>query len=89
MACWGVHPLATALLLLGYGLALPIAARLSTVVAKGNRLAIWGHQLGMLVAALGWLFRGQVLVAAAHGLWLALAYTWFEVKSPRRAAAGR
>lgn len=85
-----MHPLSTALFLLGYALALPIASRLPSVVARGQRLAMWGHQLGILAAALGWLLRGQVLVATAHGIWLAAAYAWFELRGPtRRAAAGR
>ena len=74
-----MHPLATALLIVGYGLAIPITTRLPTVVARQQRLAMWGHQAGILVATLGWLLRGTILVAAAHGLWLAIAYVWFEL----------
>ncbi|MGH1489693.1 MAG: hypothetical protein ACRBK7_09915 [Acidimicrobiales bacterium] len=79
-----MHPLSTALFLLGYALAIPIAGRLPTIVAKQQRLGMWGHQLGILFAALGWLMSGKVLIAVAHGIWLAIAYAWFEAKAPRR-----
>ncbi|MGI9596474.1 MAG: hypothetical protein ACR2QK_09955 [Acidimicrobiales bacterium] len=79
-----MHPLSTALFVLGYGLAIPIAGRLPTIVAGQQRLAMWGHQAGILLAAIGWLLRGQVLIAFAHLIWLVIAYVWFEVKSPRR-----
>jgi hypothetical protein len=72
-----VHPISTALFLVGYGLALPIASRLPTVVANQVRLAIWGHQLGMLIAALGWVMRGGILVAVIHLAWMALVSVWF------------
>ncbi|MEL6981751.1 MAG: hypothetical protein AAFO29_04940 [Actinomycetota bacterium] len=72
-----MHPISTALFLVGYGLALPIASRLATVVANQIRLAIWGHQLGMLIAALGWVMRGGVLVAVIHLAWMAFVGVWF------------
>jgi hypothetical protein len=72
-----VHPVSTALFLLGYGLALPIAFRLPSVVAEQNRLAIWGHQLGLLVVTLGWVLRGSVAMAIVHLAWMALASVWF------------
>jgi hypothetical protein len=85
-----VHPVSTALFLLGYGLALPIGTKIGAVVASQNRLAIWGHHIGLLIAAAGWLMRGQVLVAAAHGLWLTGVSVWFEfIGSRRRASSGR
>ncbi len=80
-----MHPLSTALFLLGYGLALPIAARLTTVVGRQQRLAMRGHQAGVLLATLGWVLRGQILVAGIHVLWLIGAYAWFELKRPKLA----
>lgn len=84
-----MHPLSTALFLLGYGLALPIGARLATVVAGQNRLAMWGHQAGVLLAGVGWLLRGQVLMAVIHGAWLIGASIWFGLRTPRRSTTGR
>lgn len=84
-----MHPLSTALFLLGYSLALPIGARLASVVADQKRLAMWGHQAGVLLATLGWLLRGQVLVAVIHGAWLAGAYAWFGFRTRRRTPTGR
>lgn len=85
-----MHPVSTALFLLGYGLAIPIGTKMGAVVAGQNRLAIWGHHIGLLIAAAGWLLRGQVLVAAAHGLWLAGVSAWYEFKGSRlRASTGR
>ncbi len=72
-----MHPISTALFLVGYGLALPIATRLPTVVANQSRLAIWGHQVGLLIAALGWVLRGGILLAVIHIAWMALASVWF------------
>lgn len=78
-----MHPLSTALFLLGYALALPIASRLPTIVGRQQRLAILGHQFGVLLAAMGWLLRGQVMVAVLHGIWLAIVYGWFEIAAGR------
>lgn len=72
-----MHPVSTALFLVGYGLALPIALRLPSVVSEQNRLAIWGHQLGLLIVTLGWVMRGGVTVAVIHLAWMALASVWF------------
>jgi hypothetical protein len=85
-----VHPISTALFLLGYGLALPIGARLQAVVAGRHRLAMWGHQLGILIAALGWALRGGLAMAALHLAWLALAGVWFGFapRLPRRGDRG-
>ncbi len=80
-----MHPLSTALFLLGYALAIPIAGRLPAVVARQQRLAIWGHQFGVLLAAAGWLMRGQVMVTAVHVVWLVIAYGWFEIMGGRAA----
>ena len=75
----GVNPMVTALFLLGYGLALPVAFRMTSVVLRRNRLALWGHQVGLLLAAAGWFTRGSVLVAFLHLGWVALASIWFEI----------
>lgn len=72
-----MHPVSTALFLVGYGLAVPIAFRMSTVVARQHRLAVWGHQLGVLTATLGWIIRGGIAVAVIHLAWMALVATWF------------
>jgi hypothetical protein len=79
-----MHPLSTALFLLGYGLALPIGMRLVGVVAGQNRLALAGHQLGVVIALVGWLLRGSVVLAVVHGLWLVAARVWFSLGRPDR-----
>lgn len=84
-----MHPLSTALFLLGYALAIPVAMRMPTVVARQNRLGLFGHQAGMMVAGLGWLLRGQILVTVAHGIWLAIAYGWFQINSTPRSRPSR
>lgn len=85
-----MHPVSTALFLLGYALAVPIGTKIGSVVARQHRLALWGHHTGILIAAVGWLMRGQVLVAAAHGLWLGGVSVWYELSgSRRRATTGR
>ena len=43
----------------------------------GKAISLVGHQLGMMIAAVGWLFRGNVIVAIAHLLWVAFASVWF------------
>lgn len=65
-----MHPASTALFLIGYGFSLPVLFRMVAVLRSGNRLALYGHQVGMLMAALGWLLRGQVGVAGLHLVWM-------------------
>ena len=77
-----MHPLSTALFLAGYGLALPVATRLTSVIRDQSRLIFVAHQLGIIVAGLGWILRGSMVVAVAHIVWLIAARLWF-------AAAGR
>ena len=72
-----MHPLSTALFLVGYGLALPLARRLPSIVTQQRRLAFGGHQLGVLVALIGWLSRGGYTVALAHLAWLVGTRIWF------------
>ena len=79
-----MHPLSTALFLLGYGLALPIGARLPMIVANRNRLALWGHQVGVIIAAGGWLVRGRIVMALLHVVWLFVANAWFGLEPRRR-----
>jgi len=78
-----VHPVSTAFFLLGYGLGLPIATRLASIVTRQQRLALWGHQLGMMLAATGWLLRGQPLVMVAHIVWMIIAQVWFTLAGGR------
>lgn len=68
-----MHPGSTALFLIGYGFSLPVLFRLRDVLGSGNRLALFGHQVGMLLAALGWMLRGQVGIALVHFTWLIVA----------------
>jgi hypothetical protein len=82
-----VHPLSTALLLIGYGLSLPIGTRLSTVVRNQHRVALIGHQLGLLIVAGGWLLAGRTIVALAHALWFVLVRVWFRYGG-RRSTGG-
>jgi hypothetical protein len=74
-------------MILGYGLAMPILFRFSWVVERQHRLALLGHELGMLLAAAGWVARGQILVAVAHALWIVLANLWFRLGRPQPPAA--
>lgn len=77
-----MHPVSTVLFLLGYGLALPIVARLTAAVAQQHRLAIIGHQVGMTIAAVGWLLRGRVVFALVHLAWMIGVRIWFAARAP-------
>jgi hypothetical protein len=81
-----VHPVSTALFILGYGLALPIGMKLGRMVAQQHRMALLGHQVGVILALLGWLLRGDLLLAAVHGVWLVGARIWFHLGRPERQA---
>jgi hypothetical protein len=76
--------LSTALFLLGYALAIPITLKMSVVVERQNRLALVGHQAGIMIATLGWILRGAIFVAVGHVLWLFIAYAWFTNFGPGR-----
>lgn len=78
-----MHPVSTAFFLLGYGLSLPIATRLASIVASQQRLGLWGHQVGMLMAATGWILRGQALVMVGHLVWMIIAQVWFTLAGGR------
>jgi len=81
-----VHPLSTVLFLAGYALALPLAGRLTTIVAKQQRLAFAGHQVGVVIALLGWLVRGSFVMAMLHVVWVVAARLWYA-KGERRERA--
>ena len=72
-----MYPVTATLLLLGYGLALPIGMKLPRVVAQQNRLALVGHQLGVGIALFAWILKQSIGLAVAHVVWLAVARIWF------------
>lgn len=72
-----MHPVSTALFILGYALALPIAFRMSAVVAGRHRTALAGHQIGVVIALLGWLLTGRIWMVIVHAVWLIVARLWF------------
>jgi len=77
-----MHPLSTALFLVGYGLALPIGARWRYVTQTGNRLALWGHQAGVFLALAGWVTKRGLVIAGVHVVWLIAASMWFSYAAP-------
>lgn len=78
-----VHPLSTVLFIAGYGLALPIGSRLPTIVANQQRLAFAGHQLGVLIAFVGWLSRGSFVMATLHVIWVVATRIWYGTTERR------
>ncbi len=72
-----MHPLSTVLLALGYGLSIPIVARLTQLKQHRNRLAIVGHQVGMTIALVGWATRGRVVMVLIHLGWMIAVRIWF------------
>lgn len=81
-----MHPLSTVLFLAGYGLALPLAGRLTAIVAGQQRLAFAGHQVGVVIALLGWLVRGSFVMALLHLVWVVAARLWYA-KAERQGRA--
>lgn len=79
-----VHPLSTVLFIAGYGLALPLAARLSAIIATRQRLAFAGHQVGVVIALIGWLARGAIVMALLHAVWVVAARIWYASSERRR-----
>jgi hypothetical protein len=73
-----VNPIGIALLLVGYGLVVPIATKMNRVVRTQNRLALTGHQIGILVVCLGWMVGGRVPLIWIHLLWAIVAVIWFN-----------
>jgi len=82
-----VAPVSVPLLLLGYALALPIGMKLGKVVAQQHRLALLGHQVGIMLAVVGWAVRGRPMMAFLHVLWLLGARAWFEMAGRRQRSA--
>lgn len=78
--------MSTVLFIAGYGLALPLAGRLSTIVTDRQRLAFAGHQVGVLIALLGWLVRGSIVMALVHVVWVVAAKLWYGSKNRIRDA---
>jgi len=62
----------------GYLLALPIAFRMTSVVAKQHRMALTGHQVGVGLATVGWLTRGAFVIAIIHLAWMICVRIWFS-----------
>ncbi|MFV0526376.1 MAG: hypothetical protein ACK5RL_17975 [Acidimicrobiales bacterium] len=81
-----MHPLTTAMFIVGYALALPIGIRLSELAERGQRAALAGHQFGVVLAGVGWALSGRLVMAVLHLAWAVIAVAWFRVKE--RAAAG-
>ena len=73
-----MHPASTVLFLIGYLLAVPVAFRMPQVVAQQHRLALIGHQTGVMLATLGWLSRGSFAVAVIHVVWMIGVRFWFS-----------
>lgn len=73
-----MHPLSTVLFLLGYSLAIPIGMRMVSIVATQQRLAVTGHQFGVVLALVGWLLRGSLVIALIHVAWLIGVRLWFQ-----------
>lgn len=73
-----MHPLSTVLFLLGYSLAIPIGMRMVSIVATQHRLAVTGHQVGVILALVGWLLRGTLVIALIHVAWLVGVRLWFQ-----------
>lgn len=82
-----MHPLSTALILLGSALAVPVALKFGAVARNGNRLAFVGHQTGVLVSLGGWLLSGRIWVGLIYALWFAAAQGWFVWSGRRRTSA--
>lgn len=82
-----MHPVSTALFLLGYGLALPIGLRMTAIVSQQHRLAFVGHQVGVAIALLGWVLRGSVVIALIHVVWLVGARVWFQLGRSEQATS--
>ncbi len=52
--------------------------KIGTVVRKQNRLAMLGHQFGLLIAGLGWIVGGRPQLIWIHLLWAVAAIVWFN-----------
>lgn len=81
-----MHPVSTALLLLGYGLAIPIGLQMTKIVQRRHRVALTGHQIGVVLSLLGWVLRGSIIIGAIHLLWLIGVRLWFQLGRPTESA---
>lgn len=81
-----MQPVSTLLFFVGYLLALPVALKMTTVVAKQHRMAFAGHQIGVGIATLGWLSRGSFVIALIHVAWMIGTRVWFST-NPSRAGS--
>jgi len=72
-----MHPVSTVFLILGYALSLPIVYKLPEVIRQQKRLPIAGHQIGISLAILGWGLRSNIVIAAAHFIWILIVRLWF------------
>ncbi|MEZ5408835.1 MAG: hypothetical protein R2761_12470 [Acidimicrobiales bacterium] len=82
-----MQPVSVPLLLLGYALALPIGMKLGKVMAQQHRVALLGHQVGILLAVAGWALRGRTAMIVLHVLWLFAARVWFDLAGRRQRSA--
>ncbi len=80
-----MNPIGIALLLVGYALVVPIATKMRRVVESQNRLALSGHQLGIVLVCLGWAVGGRVQMIWIHLLWAVVAIIWFNWYATARA----
>ncbi len=81
-----MNPIGIVLLLVGYVLVVPIATRMNRVVKSQNRLALTGHQFGILVVCLGWMVGGRAPLIWIHLLWAVVAAVWFNWSATRQRA---
>ncbi len=82
-----MNPLVTALLVLGYGVAAPTGFRLVQIVKNQHRMAFVGHQVGVIIAALGWAVKLSPIVAIIHIVWLIgtrLAFKFYSKRTPKQ-----
>ncbi|MFT7599918.1 MAG: hypothetical protein ACI8TP_002856 [Acidimicrobiales bacterium] len=83
-----MHPASTLLFLLGYSLVLPVVFKRAALNPKRLKLALAGHQLGLALAALGWVIKGRVWIAVAHLAWAVVAKVWYQSQLKHAAANG-
>lgn len=72
-----MNPLALLLVMLGYSLAIPIGSKLPEVIRTKNKLALTGHQIGVIIAGGGWLLGARTALAWVHLIWLLVASIWY------------
>ncbi len=63
--------------MLGYSLAIPIGSKLPEVIRTRNKLALTGHQVGVIIAGLGWLVGARTPLVWMHLIWLLVASIWY------------